>query len=55
VGRRHGAEGIWRYTEVQTVAHQRLLPLAPSHGLDDRRYAAVMTGALKALKALRTR
>jgi succinate-semialdehyde dehydrogenase / glutarate-semialdehyde dehydrogenase len=28
-GRRHGAEGILKYTETQTIAVQRLLPLAP--------------------------
>ncbi|MYW62942.1 aldehyde dehydrogenase family protein [Streptomyces sp. SID8379] len=29
LGRRHGAEGIRKYTESQTVAVQRLLPLGP--------------------------
>ncbi|MYT75442.1 MULTISPECIES: succinic semialdehyde dehydrogenase [unclassified Streptomyces] len=29
LGRRHGAEGIRKYTETQTVATQRLLPLGP--------------------------
>lgn len=55
LGRRHGAEGIHRYTETQTVAEQRLLPMAPALGLDDRRYAALMTRSLKALKTLRFR
>ncbi len=31
-GRRQGAEGILRYTEAQSVATQRLLPLAPVLG-----------------------
>ncbi|GGV27666.1 succinic semialdehyde dehydrogenase [Streptomyces longisporoflavus] len=30
LGRRHGAEGIRKYTESQTVAVQRLMPLGPS-------------------------
>ncbi|WP_428950843.1 succinic semialdehyde dehydrogenase [Streptomyces sp. cg35] len=30
LGRRHGAEGIRKYTESQTVAAQRLLPLGPA-------------------------
>ncbi|HVV12615.1 succinic semialdehyde dehydrogenase [Amycolatopsis sp.] len=30
LGRRHGAEGIRKYTEIQTIAAQRLLPLGPS-------------------------
>ncbi|MFD7184295.1 succinic semialdehyde dehydrogenase [Streptomyces sp. NPDC059904] len=29
LGRRHGAEGIRKYTESQTIATQRLLPLGP--------------------------
>ena len=32
LGRRHGAEGILKYTEVQTIAVQRLLPIAPLPG-----------------------
>jgi succinate-semialdehyde dehydrogenase/glutarate-semialdehyde dehydrogenase len=55
LGRRHGSEGILKYTEAQTVAHQRLLPMAPSFGMDDEAYAAFMTRSLKALKALRFR
>ncbi|QUQ64314.1 succinic semialdehyde dehydrogenase [Kutzneria sp. CA-103260] len=30
LGRRHGAEGILKYTESQTIARQRLMPLGPS-------------------------
>ncbi len=30
LGRRHGAEGILKFTESQTIAAQRLLPLGPS-------------------------
>ncbi|GCD43606.1 succinic semialdehyde dehydrogenase [Streptomyces paromomycinus] len=55
LGRRHGSEGILKYTEAQTVAHQRLLPLAPSFGMDDEKYAAFMTRSLRAMKALRLR
>lgn len=53
LGRRHGAEGILRYTEAQTVSAQRVLPIAPAFGMDDAQYAALMTGGLRALKALR--
>ncbi|MFE4516170.1 succinic semialdehyde dehydrogenase [Kitasatospora sp. NPDC056783] len=53
LGRRHGAEGILRFTEAQTIATQRLMPIAPSFGLDDKQFAALMTGGLRALKALR--
>ncbi|MFG2295108.1 succinic semialdehyde dehydrogenase [Streptomyces sp. NPDC048603] len=55
LGRRHGSEGILKFTEAQTVAHQRLLPMAPSLGMDDEKYAALMTRGLKAMKALRMR
>ncbi|POX40294.1 succinic semialdehyde dehydrogenase [Streptomyces sp. Ru73] len=55
LGRRHGSEGILKYTEAQTVAHQRIMPLAPAFGMDDEKYAAFMTLSLKAMKALRLR
>jgi succinate-semialdehyde dehydrogenase/glutarate-semialdehyde dehydrogenase len=32
LGRRHGAEGIRKYTESQTIATQRLMPLGPPPG-----------------------
>ncbi|MEV5438569.1 succinic semialdehyde dehydrogenase [Streptomyces sp. NPDC052682] len=53
LGRRHGSEGILKYTEAQTVAHQRLLPMAPSLGMDDEQYARFMTRSLRLMKALR--
>ncbi|MFJ9693569.1 succinic semialdehyde dehydrogenase [Kitasatospora sp. NPDC101183] len=53
LGRRHGAEGILRFTEAQTIATQRLMPIAPAFGLDDEKFAAVMTSGLRVLKALR--
>ena len=55
LGRRHGAEGIHRYTEPQTVAQQRILPMAPSFGMDDAQYAAFMSTSLRLMKALRLR
>ncbi|MET9432859.1 succinic semialdehyde dehydrogenase [Streptomyces sp. NPDC006551] len=55
LGRRHGSEGILKFTEAQTVAQQRLIPLAPSFGMDDEKYAAFMSVSLKAMKALRLR
>ncbi|MFJ3900547.1 succinic semialdehyde dehydrogenase [Streptomyces sp. NPDC090025] len=55
LGRRHGSEGILKFTEAQTVAQQRLIPLAPSLGMDDAKYAAFMTTSLKVMKALRLR
>jgi succinate-semialdehyde dehydrogenase/glutarate-semialdehyde dehydrogenase len=55
LGRRHGSEGILKYTEAQTVAQQRLLPLAPAFGMNDEKYAALMTRSLLVMKALRLR
>ncbi|MEU5684794.1 succinic semialdehyde dehydrogenase [Streptomyces venezuelae] len=55
LGRRHGSEGILKYTEAQTVASQRVMPLAPAFGLDDEKYAAFMSTSLKVMKALRLR
>ncbi|MFH8368581.1 succinic semialdehyde dehydrogenase [Streptomyces sp. NPDC018031] len=55
LGRRHGSEGIMKYTEAQTVAHQRVLPLGPAFGMDDEKYAAFLNHSLRALKALRMR
>ncbi|MEV7982046.1 succinic semialdehyde dehydrogenase [Streptomyces sp. NPDC086519] len=55
LGRRHGSEGILKYTEAQTVAQQRLLPMAPSLGMDDEKYAQFMSTSLRVMKALRLR
>lgn len=55
LGRRHGSEGILKYTEAQTVAQQRLLPMAPALGMDDEKYAEFMSRSLRVMKALRLR
>ncbi|GCB46684.1 succinic semialdehyde dehydrogenase [Streptomyces sp. NL15-2K] len=55
LGRRHGSEGILKYTEAQTVAQQRLLPLAPALGMDDEKYAQFMSRSLRVMKAFRLR
>ena len=52
VGRRHGAEGILRYTEAQTVAHQRWLELGPTRLLPPGRFRTVFTAALKLIRRL---
>src|SRR5947209_9995117 len=50
LGRRHGAHGIQKYTEEQTVAIQRVLPLAPPPMVGQRVYAKTMTWALELMK-----
>jgi succinate-semialdehyde dehydrogenase/glutarate-semialdehyde dehydrogenase len=52
LGRRHGAEGILKYTDVQTIATQRLLPLAPLPGMSDETWAKTLTVALWAMRRL---
>lgn len=53
LGRRQGAEGVHRYTESQSVATQRLLPIAPVLGLSDEQYSKVLTATLRLLKKAR--
>jgi len=47
IGRRHGAEGILKYSESQTVAVQSVIPIGPFGALNPRRYAALLTALLK--------
>jgi acyl-CoA reductase-like NAD-dependent aldehyde dehydrogenase len=47
IGRRHGAEGILKYTEAQTIAVQRGLPLGPPSWMQESSYAAVMARLLR--------
>ncbi|WP_330451714.1 MULTISPECIES: succinic semialdehyde dehydrogenase [unclassified Streptomyces] len=55
LGRRHGAEGILKYTEPQTIAHQRVQGFTPPSRISPETWAALLTGGLKALKALGVR
>ncbi|MBN1652886.1 MAG: succinate-semialdehyde dehydrogenase (NADP(+)) [Deltaproteobacteria bacterium] len=50
LGRRHGDYGILKYTEPQTVAVQRLIPIAPSLGMTQESYARNMIKALRVLR-----
>ena len=55
VGRRHGAEGIHKYTESQNVAAQRLVGFAAPHRVTDEQWARALTLALMTLKRLGVR
>lgn len=55
LGRRHGADGILKYTEAQTVAHQRLQGFHPPSRISPERWATLLTGALKVMKAVGVR
>jgi succinate-semialdehyde dehydrogenase/glutarate-semialdehyde dehydrogenase len=52
LGRRHGAAGILKYTEAQTVSVQRLLPIAPPPMVALRLWASFMTQSLRLLRRL---
>ncbi|MBD3550173.1 MULTISPECIES: succinic semialdehyde dehydrogenase [Streptomyces] len=55
LGRRHGADGILKYTEPQTVAHQRLQGFTPPPGISPEVWATLLTGSIKLLKAIGAR
>jgi succinate-semialdehyde dehydrogenase/glutarate-semialdehyde dehydrogenase len=50
LGRRHGASGITKYTEAQTVAVQKLMPIAPPPGMPYRLWTRVMGVSLRLLR-----
>jgi succinate-semialdehyde dehydrogenase/glutarate-semialdehyde dehydrogenase len=52
LGRRHGSAGILKYTESQTVAVQRLLPLAPPPLMGQRLWTKLMTWGLRLLRRI---
>ncbi|MFG2848448.1 succinic semialdehyde dehydrogenase [Kitasatospora sp. NPDC048296] len=55
LGRRHGADGIRKYTESQTVAVQRLMPLGPSPKQSVESFVRRTNGQLALLRRLRVR
>ncbi|HEV8562457.1 MAG TPA: succinic semialdehyde dehydrogenase [Actinophytocola sp.] len=55
LGRRHGAEGILKYTEAQTVAVKRIPVLSPPRWLPYPAFTRVMVGLLRLLHKLRVR
>ncbi|MGW0037898.1 succinic semialdehyde dehydrogenase [Gordonia sp. NPDC003376] len=52
VGRRHGEEGLLKYTESQTIAEQRFLGIDRAPGIPQGVYRAVTPLAMRALKYL---
>lgn len=53
LGRRHGAEGILKFTEPQTIAQQRLIDLGtPPERVGAKRWSDVMAGFLQAWRYL---
>jgi succinate-semialdehyde dehydrogenase/glutarate-semialdehyde dehydrogenase len=52
LGRRHGAGGITKYTESQTVSVQRGMPIAPPPMVPQKLWTRTVTLGLKALRRL---
>src|SRR3712207_5722345 len=50
LGPRHGADGIKKYTESQTVSVQRLMPIAPPPMVGSKLFAKAMTAGLRVLR-----
>lgn len=50
IGRRHGQEGLYRFTEVQTIAIERLIPLTGPTWLPRGWYGGIVTLLLKVMK-----
>lgn len=55
LGRRHGSEGIRKYTEPQTVAVQRLLPLGPHPRMTVEKFVDLGNAQLRLMRRLRVR
>jgi acyl-CoA reductase-like NAD-dependent aldehyde dehydrogenase len=47
---RHGAEGMLKFTDSQTIAVQRWLPIAPSHGMSQAFWSRWMTRMIRLLR-----
>lgn len=52
VGRRHGDEGLLKYTEPQTIATQRMLGFGPQFGMTDEQWGGLLVQSVGWLKRL---
>lgn len=50
LGRRHGDEGLLKYTDVQTIATQRILGFSAPFGMSDERWLRLLADAFLVLK-----
>jgi succinate-semialdehyde dehydrogenase/glutarate-semialdehyde dehydrogenase len=55
LGRRHGGEGIRKYTESQTIAASRIGPIGPPPASPLEKFVSLGNGQLKLLRKLRVR
>ncbi|MGH3519941.1 MAG: succinic semialdehyde dehydrogenase [Haloechinothrix sp.] len=51
LGRRHGEEGLLKYTESQNVSVQRVQVIDPPQGIPYRHYARIMAASLRLMRA----
>jgi succinate-semialdehyde dehydrogenase/glutarate-semialdehyde dehydrogenase len=52
LGRRHGREGILRYTDPQAIAVQRVMGIAPPGSMKYDTFARILSGSLRAMKRM---
>ncbi|MDX1439299.1 MAG: succinic semialdehyde dehydrogenase [Rubricoccaceae bacterium] len=52
IGRRHGEEGITKYTEAQTIATQHLIPIAPLTSMTTEAFAGVVLAGFKLIRKI---
>ena len=52
LGRRHGDEGLLKYTQAQSIVTQRALGFGAPAGWTDERWGAVLVSAVRAMKRL---
>jgi succinate-semialdehyde dehydrogenase/glutarate-semialdehyde dehydrogenase len=52
LGRRHGDEGLLKYTESQTVAVQRILGFGPAFGMTDEQWLNAMASTFSLFKKI---
>lgn len=55
LGRRHGIEGLLRFTQPQTIARQRWISIGPKFGFDEEQWTKLLGKSLLVLKLLRIR
>ncbi len=55
LGRRHGIEGLLRFTQPQTIARQRWISIGPKFGLTEEQWTKLLGKSLLVLKRLRIR
>lgn len=55
LGRRHGVEGLLRFTQPQTIAEQRWISIGPKFGFSDEKWTRLLGKSLIVLKRLRIR